>query len=409
MGIKILLICTSFLLFSIVTTNESNVLHNNNVFPKKNRISLDIDSPFKINLKQVEVYETNDDVLIGTINPIYVDLRNRVYIGDADQTKIHVFEPNGDFLTSLGKEGRGPGDYSAISFRTTIISDSKFLYITDTRFFNPRRANVYKLEDHSFSHTIKLHADNLSKYDFLKGYSPVKVFPNGNGSFLVPYSQTIKNASTGTGFIYYLMQNVEGDIISEPFYKQQGISYLIEPVRGKGGLMEVMHTFPFHTKSLFSPSTKGNYYVARTDEFKIDVIDKEGTIIRTIEYPFNNKKLDIDKLIKRYEEINYMPQLGEGRAVEMLKKAKKLPDQWPALESMLVDNENRLWISTIVEDSSIYEWWVLEPTGEIITKFKWPKKRRVQQIQNDYLYTKEKDDEGADIVVKYKIEFKKRE
>lgn len=396
----------SLLLFLFSGIQFTGLNYVNDVYSQEiDESGLAVETPFQIQIKRDITFASNDDVLIGTIYPIYVDGENRVFIGDADQIQIHVFEANGDYITSLGREGRGPGDYSAISLRTTITSDSGLLYITDSRFFNSRRANVYSLKDLSFSHTIKLLANNVGEFSMLKGYSSVAIYPRKDESFLVSYSLTMKNAVTGTGAIYYLKQDKGGNIISEPIYEQQGISYLVERIPTKNGnWMEVMHTFPFHERSLFLASNDGNYYAARTEEFKIDVLDKEGNLIRTITHPFDNKSLDINALIKRYEETNYMPQLGEGVAVEMLRVAENLPTEWPALKSLLADDENRLWVSTIIDDTEVYEWWVLESSGKILTKFKWPRDKPIQQIRNEYLYTKEKGQDGADIVVRYSFD-----
>ncbi|MEQ9091340.1 MAG: 6-bladed beta-propeller [Balneola sp.] len=361
----------------------------------------------KIEFKKDRVFQSNDDVLIGTIEPIYVDQKNRVFIGDTDQTRIHVFESNGEYLTSLGQEGRGPGDYSAISWRTTIISDSEMLYITDSYHFNPRRANVYTLDNLSFSHVQKLYPENIDEYDFLKTYAPIRLFPLKEGSFLVPYSRELHMVSSGEGHIYYLRQDKSGKILSKPIYKQSGPRYLIEIVRAGNREMEVMHTFPFHGSSIFAPSPNGNFYAAKTEEFKIDVLDSEGRYVRTIEKPFDNIPLNKEMLIKEYEETNYMPQLGDGVAVKMLKKADDLPTKWPALKSMLVDDEGRLWVSTLVDNTEIYKWWILKPSGEVISKLEWSRDKPIQQIRNGYLYTKEKDMEGADVVVRYSIKIEK--
>uniref|UniRef100_UPI0035663D94 hypothetical protein n=1 Tax=Rhodohalobacter sp. TaxID=1974210 RepID=UPI0035663D94 len=73
---------------------------------------------------------------------------------------------------------------------------------------------------------------------------------------------------------------------------------------------------------------------------------------------------------------------------------------------LVVDNENRIWVSTIVEDFDIYEWWVLENTGEVITKFDWPRDEPIEVIKNGYVYTRQIEEEtGLQQVVKYRIAF----
>ena len=72
-------------------------------------------------VKEVRYGDTND-VIIGQIelqavfepnratDRIAVDEVGRVYIGDFQQNTIHVFEPDGTWLTNLGREGSGPGE-----------------------------------------------------------------------------------------------------------------------------------------------------------------------------------------------------------------------------------------------------------------------------------------------------------
>jgi hypothetical protein len=71
---------------------------------------------------------------------------------------------------------------------------------------------------------------------------------------------------------------------------------------------------------------------------------------------------------------------------------------------MFFDDKNRLWIATIIEDMEMYKWWVLRETGNVITKFKWPRDKPIQVVKNNYLYTKEKNEMGVPSIVKYSYE-----
>jgi hypothetical protein len=68
------------------------------------------------------------------------------------------------------------------------------------------------------------------------------------------------------------------------------------------------------------------------------------------------------------------------------------------------DDSNRLWVSTIVEDFDVYEWWVLEDNGELITKFDWPRDEPIEVIKNGKMYTRQTDEEtGLERIVRYQI------
>jgi len=69
---------------------------------------------------------------------------------------------------------------------------------------------------------------------------------------------------------------------------------------------------------------------------------------------------------------------------------------------------NRLWVFTIVEDFDVYEWWVLELSGELITRFEWPREEPIEVIKNGKMYTRQTDEEtGLEQIVRYGIVIKK--
>ena len=83
----------------------------------------------------------------------------------------------------------------------------------------------------------------------------------------------------------------------------------------------------------------------------------------------------------------------------------KVPDTWPAMDNMIIDDDGRLWIATIVEDLDVFEWWLLEETGELLSKFKWPRDEPIVTVKNGKVYTRQTDVEtGLERVVRYGIE-----
>src|SRR5690625_4707531 len=92
----------------------------------------------------------------------------------------------------------------------------------------------------------------------------------------------------------------------------------------------------------------------------------------------------------------------------------KLPDKWPALDRILLDDEQRLWVSTISDDEEHYTWWVLDEAGKLLASFKWPGERlkrhissenRFEVIRDGYVYSRELNAETElQEIVRYRIE-----
>jgi hypothetical protein len=363
------------------------------------------DAAVQFSFKQDRTYGSTDDILLGVFNAIEVDSLNRVFIADRDQTKIHVFHSDGTFITSLGREGRGPGEFFEIRTDTFIRIISGKLYVTDgdTRF--PHRVHVFSLNDLTFSRTLVIVADNKEEYaKDLVGYNATRVYPLKSGNFLIPYRRPEYAYRDQISYIRYMIQNSDRTILGGPVLEQQDRINLIYLVENTARPYNAIRTFPFFGKSLFAISDNEEIYTARSEEFKINVQDTKGTILRTISHPYTNLPVTRGELIDLYEEKKTSP-MGDGVEEAMISEADSLPDTWPALKDLIVDDDNRLWVSTIVEDFEIYEWWVLEESGELITTFEWPRNEPIEVIKNGNMYTRQTDKEtGLQQVVRYRIE-----
>ena len=370
---------------------------------------------YKINFEHEMSFGSKEEVLIGAIRAVAVDDQNRVFIKDNGLVTIHVFEPDGSYLTSLGREGKGPGEFSSGSTKTPIFIDSDMLYVLDGSFDVAYRAHVFNTNDLSFKYTIKLLADNQREYELLNGYVPKKIFPLGGETLLVAYYPSLPQLqkNIGNNYIHYTLQNLKGEILSEPIFTQKDVRYLLNFVSSqyKGEIIRfnAMHAFPFFAKPLFAVSDEGNFYTSDGNGFDVKTQNKAGKQVGSFQHPFNNLPLDMDSLIEHYEETNYMSGYGEGVAVKMIKEAEDLPKTWPALKFMFFDDENRLWVSTIINDQTIYEWWVLKDTGELIGRFKWSRSKLIRTVKNGYLYTMERESEKSEYYVhRYRMELEKQ-
>jgi len=345
------------------------------------------------------------EVTVGKMAAFTVDNQNRVFIADIDQVTVHVFSAEGNYLASLGRQGNGPGEYHALTPNTSMYIHPDRIYITDG--FYQGRAHVYLLDDLSFSHTINLVADNKNDYAELKGYFPGRMYPLNEAKYLVAYQRSRFDYQDSESIIQYMIQDSTGTIVTGAILEQKDlVNSVYNPPNGGTR----MTSFPFYGKSLLTVSDEDHLFAVHdSKEIKIDIYDTKGEHIRTFELPFGNKPLTRRGLIEHYQNHENLARLdqyeGENVALRMIREEQNLPEFWPALESIFNDDENRLWVSTIVEDFEIYEWWVLEETGELITRFEWPRDEPIEVVRNGYMYTRQTDeDTGLQQVVRYRIE-----
>lgn len=89
---------------------------------------LGVKHPVRIDLEEVlSIGSLDDDTLFQWVG-IIVTPDNYIYVTDAMDYSIKVFDEQGKLLKKAGRKGQGPGEFSAIRF---IDSSKMLLYVTD--------------------------------------------------------------------------------------------------------------------------------------------------------------------------------------------------------------------------------------------------------------------------------------
>ena len=336
-------------------------------------------------------YADTENAPLGRIAGFAVDENDRVFIGDSDQHMIHVFGPGGEYIKQLGKSGEGPGEFRSLD--ANIISNSEFLFAYDPA---QRRISIYSLADLEFNHTINLSLEQWGKIEKLQGAYPFEFFPMQNRSLVMAFvkNQEIDELNEQTRMIqqsriFYQMDwdgHIRSDLLWE---KRDAMRFTFR----MGGMM-VGFSYPFLGRIHLASDGRRIFFGDPEDLF-IKMYDINGTYQRVLYHPLKRKGL------KRDEAIYF----SDEEVLQETARTISLPKAWPALNDLLIDDENHLWVSTIVEDFDIYEWWVLKDTGELITKFGWPRGKPIEVVKNGFIYTRETDEEtGLQQVVRYRIE-----
>ncbi len=327
-----------------------------------------------------------------------VDDSGRIYVGNRAAHTIQVFDSDGTFLTETGGEGSGPGEYNGIS--GIKIHNNQLLAFDFLQF----RTTYYSLDPFNVTQVKNAYLSRTPDIEELDGW-----FGNGyhlidDERFLVRFINESANANVNSpqynlGQIrpgrYYII-NREGRVVSEMLFELKNVMNITADTGGQH--LWNLSPVPFLNQPLISISDDGYIISANSDEPLIKMVDSNGESIRAFYIPMEKKTLTRDELLNLYNDV--------GKATEHLLQNAELPEKWPALGDIITDDENRLWVSTIPNgDSLIYEWLMLQDTGELIATFKWPGNRSIDKIKDGYLYSRETDEEtGLQQVVRYRIE-----
>lgn len=316
---------------------------------------------------------------------IAVDSNDRVYMVNQTENVVNVFGPGGKKLVNIGRQGRGPGEFSAIGGidilnSTLLVNDASSLRIQTFSIPSGELHNITKLKSQTAKGELRFGRPNT-------------IFMHSDSTFLAEYVLKKQNNRSYTG-LYIL--DAETEIASDTIIKliRQKNHQFTRSNGMVGGIR-----LPFSDKSIWTKDNNSQIYYANTQKFLIKVFGPDGKYQKAYYHPLENDPLEEQEVLNEYSK--YLRS--------EVQKAD-FPDQWPALESLLVDDKGRMWISTIVDDKKIYEWWVLKPSGQLLATFTWPREEEIEAVRNGKMYVSVTDREkGIKQVIRYDIEMEPRE
>lgn len=389
-----------FLFLGCVTEKTEDVpehlvnIENLTVFPENPTPAVDIEL-----IREVSFGE-NDEVFFGQIiEKMAVDDEGRVFIADMTENKVHIYNSNGSYLQSIGRGGQGPGEFQRIG--DLEIHDEK-IHILDVQ-----RLTISVFDLNTFGHIrdydVSLQGDQDNQPSWISWakeeglfYSPANFFVRSDNTYFLLFTDQ------GVGWA----NNLDGRTYESSVYDPQTVGFSEHDllsfdwtgqvlVHEEGDGLMVLFRVPYKRGSLFDFSN-GQFVHGWSEEMLFRLYDENGEYQRAIYYPYSNAPIRFDDILKHYE--------GAGDDLIHAIRIDNQPETWPAFKSLTLDDESRLWISTITDDQENYEWWVLNEAGELLATFSWPRNRDLKYVKNGYAYTMERDMEtGLQKVVRYNI------
>ncbi len=350
--------------------------------------STDIIPSKTIEFEKEVVYGNSEEELFGIMGDIAVDHFGRVFIADIQNQEISVYDSGGRFITQLGREGKGPREFGSI--RSLQIQKDR-LYIYDT---NRQRISVITLDSLAEDKSVLL-AGNRGKYQALHKTYPwiYKIFVRNNGTYLAEFVEHRPDPTKEwqnvemRGLLYPLAST--GEIASNKLIE---FKEAILTNKSKGLLAPIE---PFFGIALTILSSDNTIYRAGPEYFLIKKYNPEGDYRQAFYYPLKKIPLTQKSAVEAGVHDFYIQNM----------KFMDLPSTWPVLTDMKIDDEDRLWIATTVEDMTVYQWWVLNLNGQLIARFTWPRDRQIEEIKDGYLYVRETEEETEiQEIVRYRID-----
>jgi hypothetical protein len=293
----------------------------------------------------------------------------RIVVADRGSSTIRVFGSDGGFLTEMGGEGDGPGEFRLISGMWITAPDT--LHIWDS---SAMRLTTF-VADGSLVGTERFAASQPAgpggSLDGLAG-----LFSDGGPalSWTVPGprigggvapDRTVFGRFNSDGTLQHFLGEGEG------LHRHAGSPDPFSPYP---------HATVYRDSLYFMNGVGGRIAVFSPDG---------GGVARTIDVPAPH--MPVDEAWTAFRET----VLAEGRESLLRRVPAPKLEHTPSLAGLLIDDQGRLWVKLYDPKSdSVYfgrppgvggEWWVLTPVGQILARVAMPARVVPLQITGDRL------------------------
>lgn len=337
-----------------------------------------------LNLKKEMVF--NDSLFLNQITAIEVDSQGNLFLGGKswNRRQVHIFNSNGSYRDSLGSYGNNFGQFADIS---RMQWHNNLLYVFDDEL---NRVTTINTTSGEIVDTVGFNINSNHLPSDWADFQAAPVAISSNGLYLVSFQRYRDPAYESEGDIYFYKVNNRGEVMSGKVLIQQDIQYLVGDYAGR----PAPFILPLSEKPLLAISDKEKIYSAYSDEFLIHVQNVDGSTSHFYYYPITRYDLDPNEVIH--------PRFSHNDQLTRIRESAEYPDKWPALYSLLTDDEERIWVSTITENRDELKWWVIDDSrGKLTATFRWPFEKKIKYVRNGNVYTVEKNNMGFQEVIKY--------
>jgi len=302
--------------------------------------------------------EGKEDDMFSQIQHIAVSGNEKIYVLDYKESHIKVFDNDGKYLMTIGRPGQGPGELN-----------------------RPR--------------SISLNQNELMVQELGRRFS----FFSLGGKFL-------RNVSTKE--IWALRSRIDSKsniVITEGFLDPKNPCYLLKKFDSDMNLLaEIATSTAPDARKSFNPFMPIHYWLIDKDDNIVYGYPKEYEI-----QIFNPDGKQIKKITKEYEPVEITEeekkefQEGEPPQARMRYDFSKYHS---AFQRFFLDDEGRIYVQTWekIGDKEIYNYDVFDNEGKYVARI--PLRDTPYVCFRGKIYSMEEDEEGYQIVKRYRVDWK---
>lgn len=320
--------------------------------------------------------DAGEDEMLYRANEVYEDPEGRFYVINFGDRRIQVFDSAGTFLRNLGRQGKGPGEYTSPMSVAAVGTDG--VWVLDgvpPRFIRFRRSTGEYVDG------VPIEAKSLI---------PIRMVADGGGRVAVEFMSMLTNTSqfvTTTTVAW--VDTLSGQ--ATPVVQFDSTAKLRRNQRGPNGTQSMVTDPPFAPRAVWAPDGRGGVLYGDGAEYVVHRAAPGAAPVLAFR--------------------------GEGRAAAVTARDRKdfletprgkafadyeFPEHKPFFNGLAVDPEGLVWVQRPGE-SGTQTWEVRRAGGERVGELRVPAGSRVLAVSGRSVYVLQLDDLEVETLHRYRL------
>lgn len=142
----------------------------------------------------------NRNYLIGSTWHLVTDDHGRIYLEDSQIGGIRVYDYRGDYLTTLGARGKGPGEF--VEKSCMFITGDNDLIVIDRSLMRVSEFDVSLDNVEEIASTVEVHS-----FPYNEVISPIRSSSLPDGRFVVAYRDYYSQGDSGSHLLHFISED----------------------------------------------------------------------------------------------------------------------------------------------------------------------------------------------------------
>lgn len=324
-----------------------------------------------LNMNKVAVIQETGEHFFSGVRGMVLTSDGELLVNDRGYQGFYLFDSVGNYKSTVGNKGRGPGEFADI--RHFVLTPDDRLHVFDR---NNSRHQILAKEEGEWREQGELELRQLQS-ESIHSFFPRKIMDmderEGEKQYLALFRNNIGFRDTTTVYHEWLAW-VDGEmkpISDEKLFLDYAEAAVT--VRTENSISVSSHPAGYK-RFIAYDKEKSRVLTANGETGEIVVQDLDHSNRNTFQLPVDIIPIDSN------DKTTYLDIIRQGSGPQAANRASELYlDHEPVIKQFVLADDGRYWIETVRLDPDTPDWVVVDPAGEITGSF------RTEQISEGVL------------------------